>query len=656
MKNVLLTCLVSMCISQAVLLEAAEFDSVKAGTVKITTRVNGLTRTGTGFVVKLERDGAYIMTASHVIEGGDNTDVEFFTLRNSFYRAETREMQGGNPNGIAVLFVKHENLKGVKALQLDASVATPTGKKGAVIGFPLKTGLAWSVLPAKIIGQKGAELLFQGSVDEGNSGGPLIINNRVAGVVVASSEGDNALAVPALLAKFFLNGCNIELEQAEDNDENKEGGAWPSVQRDEWMNFSVSDVDYLPPIPDQVGAPDYFLIVKANSGEQLFYQEIFQGRAVKSATFKASLLSGVKSLTIALVEDDSGIFGTVQEKISEKVTIKRDQFTLSDRVTLPIAKSVFATYPSLDPDKNEISIRFGLNKVDPERFSGADAASATPLVPGRFTYDSVDFDAGDASDQVLIPAQNDKATAVFWALKTADKGIEAIGAKGQVNFIPLHEQSTDQGKEVLIVAERNDGEPMHLRIFADQPATAVQYRLFASPDSDKAKTYQAFLNSFLESEADPKMRSWKPANTGAAFKAMRKYFNFPIRESLLFLDASAATSSSPGNDIIMQILDGELAAYSQAVQEAKNTLKAIPPLVAVLLSEKKQPFSEQDMTSALSAKNDDFVLRAINAVGQGGRREYALKVLPRFLLSEKADHLTAARKILSAYGWRPDIN
>ena len=48
---------------------AQDIAQVKKGVVKITAQVEGKSKIGSGIIVKLEEDHAYILTASHVIEG-----------------------------------------------------------------------------------------------------------------------------------------------------------------------------------------------------------------------------------------------------------------------------------------------------------------------------------------------------------------------------------------------------------------------------------------------------------------------------------------------------------------------------------------------------------------------------------------------------------
>ena len=54
---------------------AQDLDVLKTGVVKVIAD----RRVGTGFVVHIEADSAYIVTASHVVEGSREIAVEFFT-------------------------------------------------------------------------------------------------------------------------------------------------------------------------------------------------------------------------------------------------------------------------------------------------------------------------------------------------------------------------------------------------------------------------------------------------------------------------------------------------------------------------------------------------------------------------------------------------
>ena len=57
---------------------AQDTTQVKKGVVKITAQMDGKSRVGTGFVVRVDKDAVYIVTAAHVVEGDPKPTVTFF--------------------------------------------------------------------------------------------------------------------------------------------------------------------------------------------------------------------------------------------------------------------------------------------------------------------------------------------------------------------------------------------------------------------------------------------------------------------------------------------------------------------------------------------------------------------------------------------------
>ena len=133
------------------------FDRQKAGVVRVTSQVEGLRRTGTGFIVGLDSDAAYIVTASHVVEGDSQPHVEFFTKRNATVQAETARIEGGDPRGLALLIVRgKDNLPaGLVALPIAQGSDLNGGEPVTVIGFP-QGGGSWAVLRANIVVARGS--------------------------------------------------------------------------------------------------------------------------------------------------------------------------------------------------------------------------------------------------------------------------------------------------------------------------------------------------------------------------------------------------------------------------------------------------------------------------------------------------------------------
>jgi S1-C subfamily serine protease len=63
-------------------LGAQDIARLQSGVVKIRTKpAEGGPKVGTGFIVRLEKDVAYIVTSTHVVAGDSDPKVEFFSPR-----------------------------------------------------------------------------------------------------------------------------------------------------------------------------------------------------------------------------------------------------------------------------------------------------------------------------------------------------------------------------------------------------------------------------------------------------------------------------------------------------------------------------------------------------------------------------------------------
>lgn len=196
---------------------AQSLEAQKAAVVKITSQSDDLRRTGTGFIVRLEKDAAFIVTASHVVEGDNRPRVEFFTRRNNAVTAEVVRIEGGDPRGLALLVVRgRDNVpQGLQALPVDSAQNLGGGEPVVVIGFP-QGGGAWAVLRANVVSQEGREITLDGSIGEGNSGGPVLHDGRVIGVVTTVGGGGGfGRALPAALVRLVLEGWGVKPQAAE---------------------------------------------------------------------------------------------------------------------------------------------------------------------------------------------------------------------------------------------------------------------------------------------------------------------------------------------------------------------------------------------------------------------------------------------------------
>lgn len=194
----------------AMVLVSAGVLQVKKGVVKITAQLEGKNRVGSGVVVKLDENQAYIVTASHVIEGDQHPNVFFYAAPHRAFRARVLGLEGGDPAGIAALLVEGKIPSDLVALPLDQTTGVSGGEPITLIGFPRTEGSMWTVTTGTLSGRRGAALSFSGTVDEGNSGGPLLYQGKVVGIVTEVGYKFNS-AAPAILARFALDGWGVRL-------------------------------------------------------------------------------------------------------------------------------------------------------------------------------------------------------------------------------------------------------------------------------------------------------------------------------------------------------------------------------------------------------------------------------------------------------------
>jgi S1-C subfamily serine protease len=58
--------------------------------------LGGTANVGTGFIVRLKINVAYVVTAVHVVAGDEHPSVEFFTKRNLLVTAEVLRLEGND--------------------------------------------------------------------------------------------------------------------------------------------------------------------------------------------------------------------------------------------------------------------------------------------------------------------------------------------------------------------------------------------------------------------------------------------------------------------------------------------------------------------------------------------------------------------------------
>lgn len=181
---------------------ATNYETLKAGVVKITAEFeNGKSKHGTGFVIRLGQDEAYVVTASHVVDDKDSPrpkiHVTFYPDKLRAMPAEINNIQSidKNPRGVAALRVTGNLPSGIVALRWGTSDVLDGGESIDLIGFPRIAETPWAITSGRISGWKGEYLTLSGTIDEGNSGGPIFLNGEVVGVVM-ENQRSFSYAVP----------------------------------------------------------------------------------------------------------------------------------------------------------------------------------------------------------------------------------------------------------------------------------------------------------------------------------------------------------------------------------------------------------------------------------------------------------------------------
>jgi hypothetical protein len=191
----------------AALAQEPDVDRLQKGVVKIVSAMEGNRRTAAGFVVGVKADAAVILTAAHVVEGASSVDVEFFTDRGRFHPAKVVGVEGGDASGIAALSVQGKLPDALSVLRLRPDAPVRAGASFVTIGFP-SAGGAWAVSRGEIAGRQARLISISGAIDEGNSGGPVVLGGEVVGMVVATRP-PFSFAVPAVIAEYVLGSWGV---------------------------------------------------------------------------------------------------------------------------------------------------------------------------------------------------------------------------------------------------------------------------------------------------------------------------------------------------------------------------------------------------------------------------------------------------------------
>ncbi len=203
----IVSCVLMVGVGSPAVWAQTDIGTLKKGVVKIISKFSHGEKIGTGFIAAKSKKHLYIVTASHVVEGETEAPtsilVTFFTHQEEAFKAKIVKMEGDNPRGMALLKVKGDVPEDIQILSWDLTTQVHGGEEIHLIGFPRIGGNPWAVTKGTLSGFDGPVLKFSGAVAEGNSGGPVLYQGRVVGVVMEVT-GQFGNAKPAQIAKFTV--------------------------------------------------------------------------------------------------------------------------------------------------------------------------------------------------------------------------------------------------------------------------------------------------------------------------------------------------------------------------------------------------------------------------------------------------------------------
>jgi len=171
---------------------------------------------GTGFVVSLRAGQSYLVTSAHVVEGDAGPAVVFLADPDrKSYPARVVDVEGGDPRGLALLLVETPPA-GLRVIEPQPVPGVAPDTSVRVAGFPVAIG-AFTVLPATVASIKGRDFYLSPETGEGFSGGPVLVDGRVVGLVFGR-EGGFGKAVSVAVVAPYLRGHDIQWVAASTNE------------------------------------------------------------------------------------------------------------------------------------------------------------------------------------------------------------------------------------------------------------------------------------------------------------------------------------------------------------------------------------------------------------------------------------------------------
>lgn len=180
-----------------------------AGIAKVTVKRNLSRNPGTAFVVSLRGGNAYLVTSAHVVEGDEAPQIEFVADQDRSYRAAVRGLEAGDERGLALLVVNGPPAE-VKAIAVSGGGPPAIQSRVDVAGFPVPFS-TFSVVDTTVASRRGRDILLSRETGEGFSGGPVVLNGAVAGLIFGREQGFGKM-LGAVNIRDYLAGHQISVD------------------------------------------------------------------------------------------------------------------------------------------------------------------------------------------------------------------------------------------------------------------------------------------------------------------------------------------------------------------------------------------------------------------------------------------------------------
>jgi formylglycine-generating enzyme required for sulfatase activity len=207
-------CLLIACLIQTTVF-AQEIDSLRKGVVKLSATANGVQKTGTGFIVRHDKQVTFIITAMHVVEGDKFPKVAFYGQVHSWI--DTEVLRNDPRNDISLLKVRDNTQVPVNAASLHFLTAEDLKDNDelSVIGFP--GAIDWARIIVALAGKDGLDLIIDRQLQEGFSGAPLIKHNKeVIGLITRTD--DFGRAIPSDIVRKIIAGWGVTTSSRPSNE------------------------------------------------------------------------------------------------------------------------------------------------------------------------------------------------------------------------------------------------------------------------------------------------------------------------------------------------------------------------------------------------------------------------------------------------------